>query len=101
MKRAEDDENNKLVLISKPNLFVLGMHFENNPESNNKFSIGPRNFGTSGLSGLPAFEPSRPAQAYFPALATLLATFQTDLAVWIVLLTTFQAERVRLSGLTF
>ena len=35
----EDDEINKLVLISKPNLFVLGMDFENNPESNIKEAI--------------------------------------------------------------
>jgi len=30
----EDDEINKLVSISKPNLFVLGIDFENNLESN-------------------------------------------------------------------
>ena len=35
----EDDEINKLVLISKPNLLVLGMDFENNPESNIKEAI--------------------------------------------------------------
>ena len=35
----EDDEINKLVLISKPNLFVLGIDFENNQESNIKGAI--------------------------------------------------------------